>query len=212
MQQYTCITCNDAAAKAEREALDQRDDIPLFIGSAEVHRVALFLESSCKIGRCFFRVNALALLSGIVFAQELIDRYIDKVRVRNVAVAIGKSQLFRLEQDVQVWSRLVAKRFEIIAFDDVQHLQRGNALCIRRKLVDIVAAIAGRDRSDPIRMVLLHILHTQNAATALHVFSDTLGQWAAIEGIAPFPGERAIRMSQVSLEQDVTGAWRLTLR
>ena len=75
-------------------------------------------------------------------------------------------------------------RLQIEAFENVQHLQRGDALAVRRQLVDIVAAIVRRDRIDPGGGVLFEIDFAQIAAVGLHEGIDLVRDLAFVEGVA----------------------------
>ena len=93
-------------------------------------------------------------------------------------------------------------------FEDVEQQQRGEALVVRRELVERVAAIGRRDRLDPRGLVRGEILHRQVAAVLLAVVDDGPGDLAAIERVAPALGERAERARQVLLHEDVAGLRR----
>jgi len=69
---------------------------------------------------------------------------------RTIGGPVGKSDAFRLDERVQVIRGVVPHRGDVEALENVQHLEHEKPLRVRRQLVDVVAAVVGRDRPNPI--------------------------------------------------------------
>src|SRR5581483_2590138 len=142
----------------------------------------------------------------------MLDRDIHERRVGNVAVAISKGQFFGFQEQMQVISRLVAQGLEIKAFQYIKHLQRGDALRIGGKFIDLVAAIGSRERLNPIRVVLLHILQREQTTALLYILCNGSRQGTPIKSIATFLHQRAIGAGEMWLEQNVSSTGRFAAR
>ena len=76
---------------------------------------------------------------------------------------------------------------QIVRLEQVEHLQRGDALPIGRKLPDVVTSVIDRYRLNPSRGVLRKVSRSEEAARGLRVSDDGFSQRSAVEGIsAPF--------------------------
>src|SRR2546427_1055347 len=113
---------------------------------------------------------------------------------------------------MDIFCRLVAKRFQIIALEDIEHLQHRYPLGVWWKLIHIISTVVGPYGVNPIRMMLLHVFHGKYTTTALHIFCNTASQRAAIKGIAPTSGKHPVRTCKIWLPQDFSGLERLTIR
>src|SRR4029077_910909 len=72
------------------------------------------------------------------------------------------------------------------SFENVQYLQRGNALTVRRKLENIVAAIIRRDRLHPGGRMLLEVGFSQKAAISPHEIVDLVRDFSFVKNVATF--------------------------
>ena len=84
-----------------------------------------------------------------------------------------------------------AHGLEVVALEDVEHLERGDALAVRRQLPHVVAAVVGRDRLDPLGVVRGQVRGGEIAAVGAHVLLDALGDLALVEGVAAALGDGA---------------------
>jgi len=73
--------------------------------------------------------------------QQLRHRHIHKTRIPIVCFAVGKSQLRRLDQQMNVGRRVVSKGSQVIPFEQSQLLQEYRPLRPRTALVHIVATV-----------------------------------------------------------------------
>ena len=86
---------------------------------------------------------------------------------------------------VQIFGRVVAEFAEFETFQNVEHFQRGQALRVRRHLVDGVAAIIHADRVDPVRRLVGEIARRVQPAFLLRELDDLGRDLAAIEDVRP---------------------------
>ena len=85
-----------------------------------------------------------------------------------VGVAIRVGQLQRFHQRCECTRRSCSRmRAQIVAFQDVQRLQHGRTLAPESRLVNLVAAIVGRDRLFGLQLECGHVLVAQQAVVGL---------------------------------------------
>ena len=92
---------------------------------------------------------------------------------------------------------------QIESFENVQDLQRRDALAVRRQFKNVVAAIIRRNRIDPGRCVLLEIGFAQIAAVRLHERVDLVRDLAFVKSVAAFFADQAQRLRQRRILEDV---------
>ena len=61
------------------------------------------------------------------------------IRVADVPREIGVRELLRLDEMMQIRRRVVPHRLEIVRLEDLEHLERRDALVVRRQLPDAIA-------------------------------------------------------------------------
>ena len=71
--------------------------------------------------------------------------------------AIFPGELLGFDEQVDVLGTAEAVLLQVIAFERVQDFQRGQALSVRRQLVNVVAAIIRLDGLDPFALVRGHV-------------------------------------------------------
>jgi len=81
--------------------------------------------------------------------EQVLDRHVGERRVAEQHVAVMVALLADLGEEVEPVE--LRQRADIVVRQHVQHHQRRKALAGGRALVDIVAAVAGRDRHDHVR-------------------------------------------------------------
>ncbi len=81
---------------------------------------------------------------------------------------------------------------DVEAFEDVQHLQDGDALAVRRQLEHLPAAIRRCDGLDPLRAMRREILAAEVPAVAAHGLLDGGGDGAVVERGAPVVGDELV--------------------
>ena len=77
-----------------------------------------------------------------------------ELRIADVAVHVRISQLFRFDHGLQRVGGVLSPLRERKSLHDVEHLQRGDALAVRRDFVDGPAVVSGRNRLDPFARII----------------------------------------------------------
>ena len=119
--------------------------------------------------------------------------------------AIGKRDPLGFDEQVQVRRRVVSERLDVEALEDVEHLERDDALRVRRQLEDLVAAVGRRDRRDPVGVMRGEVGRRQQAAALLHVGGDRLRDRPAVERVAPATRNRVERRREARVLEDLAG-------
>ena len=113
------------------------------------------------------------------------------------------------------WNRstLSAGNFgEVEAGEDVEHHQHGDPRAVRRALPDVMALVDGADRRGRFSGVAGKVLQRVQAADAAQGLDHVLGDSAGIERVAPVLGDRAQRLAEFRLADDVAGDRGLAVR
>src|SRR5437763_16387643 len=95
--------------------------------------------------------------------------------------------------------RISSHRAQIESFENVQYLERGDALTVRRQFEHIVTTIICRNRLDPCRRVLFEIGFTQKTAILAHELVDLVCDLAFVKSVATFLANQ----SQCSCERRI---------
>ena len=196
---------DDAAAHAAVIALNEADHVAFVIGRAHVNRVALIERRNPGVGlfSCVTGIDQLLAIVRVTFRKQTGQR---NFRERGIGIkfgAIRPDDFLRFDHGVQRVRRIAPHRAQIESFENVQHLQRGDALAVRRQFEDIVAAIVRRDRIDPCRCMLLEIDFAQKTAILLHELVDLVRDLAFIKSVAPFLADQSQRFRQRRIFEDV---------
>ena len=92
---------------------------------------------------------------------------------------------------------------KIVSFQQIQQLKCGNALCIGRQLVDLVAAIVSRNRGHPLRFMCLQILVPQKTVVLCHVGIDLVCDVSGVEGITAVSRDHSVRVCQTRVAKQL---------
>ena len=133
----------------------------------------------------------------VVVRQHLLGRDFHRARVGHVLVEVGESQLHGLDLQVLRLHRVDRHVGNVEAFDDAQGDQGGDALSVRRDLMQLVAAVGTGDRLDPFRAVGAQVFQRHGGAAFLAEGGDALGQLAFVEIAALGGGDAAQRVGRV---------------
>ncbi len=101
---------------------------------------------------------------------------------------------------------------EIVPFEDVEHLQHGDALTIRRQLEHAPAAIGRRDGVHPLGAVRREVRGPQVAALPHDALLDSHGNRPGVERIAAVRGEALIDRTEPRVCEGVAGRRRAASR
>ena len=97
-----------------------------------------------------------------------------------------------------------AVTLQVEPFEDVQHLQRGDALCVRRQLPYVVTAVICRHRFHPFRLVLRQIGRREKPAVPLQKRPDDPRGFAPVKRLAPAGGHPFHRRGQTGIAEHLT--------
>ena len=100
---------------------------------------------------------------------------------------------------------------DVVLLKDVENLQRGDALAVRRQFPNIVASIAGADRLNPVGGVLLQVTQRDQAANRFAVARDLLGNPALVKCLRPFLADGTIDLGQVAIRHALAFPRRLAV-
>ena len=99
--------------------------------------------------------------------------------------------------------RIAPHRLQIESFENVQHLQRGDALAIGRQFKNVVTAVIRRDRVDPRAAVLFKIHFAQIPAVRVHEGIDLVRDLTSVESVATLLADQAQCVRQRWILEDV---------
>jgi hypothetical protein len=105
---------------------------------------------------------------------------------------------------MEVIRAVVAAAADIVALEHVQHFQRDEPLGVRWQLVDLVAAVGGADRIDPVGAVRREVGGDQEAATLLHVGRDGGADCTAVNGSGAVACDLLERLRQIAVLKDLS--------
>jgi hypothetical protein len=170
---------------------------------------ASWVGSTLQLAFCGSMSCALARL---FLGEQLRHRDAPETRVADIAKHVGVSELLRLDHRMQRLRRVESPLAQRKALEDVQHLQRGDALSVGRQLGHRPAAVAGLDRLDPFGLELRKIVERHGAALLAHDVHDRLRGGAPVVAVATLFGDAAERSRQVRVLEDLARAgWALAI-
>ena len=165
--------------------------LPLTVGDRHVDGVAAIASREVLVdlarllaGTCFRRADRSGLVRrgcmcrvdflatrGRVFLRDQRLQHVGRnaPRIRQVRRPIRERDALRFDQEVQLLGGIVAERADVVAFEDIHHLEDDESLRVRRQLEHVVAAIAGRDRIDPLGFGRREIGRVEQPVALLHV-------------------------------------------
>ena len=113
-----------------------------------------------------------AALRRVVLREQRLQRNLRELRIGVVTRAVLERELLGLDEQVQVLGAAEAHGLEVVALEDVEHLQRRDALPVRRQLPHVVAAVVSGHRLDPFGAVRGQVGRGEVAAVGAHVGVD----------------------------------------
>ena len=229
LQQDAGVAGHDARAEVVEERLNQRHDVALAVGDGQVDGVAKVAAGQVLVDprrlrrgagephRLVIRrrtrgIDLLAPQRGVLFGDErLDDARRNGAGIGQIRRPIGERDPLRLDHQVQIRRRIVSERFEVEPLQDVQHLERAEALRIWSELVHGVAAIVGRDRIEPFRGVVGEVARVEQAVALLHVGRNGRGDRALVERVASAACDLFERRREMRVGEDLAGLGRVAV-
>ena len=208
---------DDSGAEIGEQRVDERDGVPLSVGGGQIDCVAVIAAVEERIGRDLSTDHTGLVLGGRLVRIDLLpargrvllgDERLQELRGHAVGIGevgrtVGEPNPLRFDEPVQIVGAVVAERLDVVALENVQHLERHEALGIGRHLVDVVAAVARVNRVHPIRLVAGEIGLGEKPAALLKVGRDGASDRALVERIASSRGHLLQRSRQVRVAEDV---------
>ena len=106
----------------------------------------------------------------------------------------------------------MAERGDIEAFEDVQHLERDEALRARRQLEQFVAAVVRRQRLHPLGAMVGQIAFVEQTVARSHVGGNRASDRPGVEGVTAAVGNQIERRRQPGVGKDLAGSWCAAVR
>ncbi len=193
-----------AAAHAAVVALDEAHHVAFAVGGGEVDGIA-FLQG--RVARLQAARGAVAdegpALGGVVLREQPGERHLHEGGIGVELGPVLEGQLLGLREEVRVLRAAEGDLREVVAFEDVQHLEGRDALAVGRQLPHVVAAVVDADGLHPVRVVGGQVLVAEEAAVGLHVGIDLPGDLALVEGVAALLGQELQRLRQAGVAEDL---------
>jgi hypothetical protein len=142
-------------------------------------------------------VDQLRAFGEIRVVEHLGRRDVHRARVGDVAIDVRERELHRLDLQMLRIGRIDGPVGHAHVLRDAERDQRGDALPVRRNLVDRMATEALADRLDPFRPVRAQVGLGQRAAAFARERREPRGERAFVERARPVVGERAQRLRMV---------------
>ena len=117
--------------------------------------------------------------------------------------AVHERDAFGFSEEVQIVGAVVPQRGDVVALEDVQHLERHEPLRIRRQLVDVVAPISGADRLDPVGAMCREVGHREKPVPLLDVGDESRTYGSAIEHVRTAAGDLLQRPREIGVPEDL---------
>ena len=152
-------------------------------------------------GAARVRIDQGAARGCIVLRDEPLDGDGREGRIGIELRAILERELLRLEEQMQVLGAAPLERAEIEPLEDVQHLQDGDALAVRRQLEHAPAAIRRRNRLDPLGAVRAKVLAAEIAAVAADALLDGGRDGAVVKPGAAFVRDQLVRAREPQIRE-----------
>ncbi len=167
-------------------ALDKRDHVAFIVGRGEVDGVrARGHPGLHAVGRPL-GVDAFHPLRRVLLRDEPVDGHRRFCRVGVVDGTVLEGQLLRFDEQVQVFGGVRFQAGNVEVFEQIQGLERGDALTVRRNLPHVIATVARAHRVDPVRRMLREITHFEEAALLLRGTHNPLGDFALVKHAPAF--------------------------
>ena len=184
--------------------LDQRYHVTILIRNRQVDSIARTQTRMTRLDgpKNLLGMEQLTALGCIFLRDQLCGGQFAELRIGVEAGSVLVCDLLCFDHQVQEVARVVAHRRHVKILQDVEHLQRRDALPIGRQLPHVIAAVIGRDRLDPGRGVRREILISNETPDALAEGIHCLGERTPIERIATVLRECFVRLGQIRIAED----------
>ena len=113
-------------------ALNQRNHIAVFVRHRKINRISRIGIgiARLKISSRLVRIDKLPAFCCILLRDKLSDGYLVKIRVCVILCPVLINYLFGFEKIMQVFDAAEPLRFQVEAFEDIEHLQNRDSLAV----------------------------------------------------------------------------------
>src|SRR5215813_3338801 len=119
MQDDVGVVCNQTGAETFEQVVDKRNDVSIFVDDGQIDRIAVLPKTWTRIRHRVSSRNEFATLRSVFFGNEAKNRNADLVRICDVVVAVGKSELLGLDHQMQTIGRILAETLQFKTFQNV---------------------------------------------------------------------------------------------
>ncbi len=184
LQSKTKSLYHDPGTKSRIVALDQGNDVAIFIDRGKIRCVAGGRATRSRIAVRLCRIDQCSPLCAIFFCQQSFHRDLRESWVCVVAIQVSIRQFHGLDLFVQLDRSLRAILVWSKVAHDVEHLKCGHALAVGWKFVNFPSAIIGGDRFDPFRGIINQIVELHRAVESGRGQHDRFGDLTFVKSIA----------------------------
>jgi hypothetical protein len=183
---------HDARAEAHVVGLDQRDHHAARVGGGKVDGAALRRLAGAEVLRAH-RVDQAGARAEVHGVEQRLGGDVHRPGIGDVAVRVGEGELHRLDLQVLAGGRVGLERGEVEVSEDAQRHLRGDALAVRRHLVDAHAVPVEAQRRDPVDGVRGEVLARVQCAVGARVVGHRGGERPAVERVTMGVADRLER-------------------
>ena len=156
------------------------------------------------VDRRLVEVDSRSLLRRVLLRDQFTGREPTERGIGVELRSVGERELLRFRKQMDVLGTLRPHRLQVEAFQDVEHLQRGDPLSIGRQLPHGVPAIRGRDRIEPVALVFGEVTQAEVSAILFAERHDLVRDASLVEDISPLGSDRAIGLREFGERHDLT--------
>jgi len=184
-------------------ALDQRHHVAVLVGGGQVRRVALVQARVARrdASRGAVHVDQLGALTTVLLGDQCLDGDAHVIDVGVELRAVLEGQLLGLGHHVPEVHRVATHRLQIERLQDVEDLERGDALAVGRQFIKCHSAVVGAPRFDPVGVVLFEVRQREETAVGLGERDDRFGDRAIVVRVASTLGKQSKSLGQVGVAE-----------
>ena len=193
LQNNSGLRLDDARAEAHEVALNERNQIAFAVRRGDILRVrAAWARSGYSPAALFIRICPRSFSARLAANKSRTSTFM-KSRSASWRSRSANASFFASIIRCSASALCAPIALEIEAFENLQHLQRNETLGGRRHLINIVAAIVGGDRLDPIGAMIGKVFERKQSAEFFRAAHELLGDLALVENNPRLPRQSVSR-------------------
>ena len=206
LQREAAAGRDQPGTERRKNTLDQGDHHAAAVGCAQVRRIAapdrdITVGVVCAGARI---VDQAAAFGRVGLAGKRRDRYFGGGGIGVVPRAILEREFFRFDKRMPVVRRVAIQLVRAVGFEDVQDLQDGHALPVRRQLEHIIAAVIRRDRFDPVTAGCGKIIDAEKTAGRAHAGAQPFRELTIIEPVTAALRDQGVGVGKIRIDMRLT--------